>query len=590
MEVIRRALLHGGRTAVARPSPSSPPTTYRDLLNFSSFLATNLLVSSNAADIPPPPENFSPLEGQAYVDAFRTLLRNVPFQGAGLERKRVGIMAPPSAAFVGALWGTWLTGGVAVPMALSHPPAELEYVMRDAGISAVLASDEFHPTLQNLVQKASIPLLPIPSVHAPNPLKTALDRKAAFLDVFKTPDGVSLLAANPQGPLVKFLEGRVNERVTEGVKDEPAMIIYTSGTTGKPKGVVHTHGSLEAQTRMLVDAWEWASSDAILHTLPLHHVHGLVNALLCPLYSGASIHFLPKFKANEVWERFRREASGDHPLTLFMGVPTMYVRLLEAFRTMPPDEQASATASVKRLRLMVSGSAACPTSLMEEWERVSGHRLLERYGMTEFGMALSNSLHGERQPGLVGVPLPGVDVKVVPDADASDASEGELLVRSGGLFTQYWNRPDATLEAFDADGFFRTGDKVRKEDGAFRILGRLSVDIIKSGGYKLSALEIETELLKHSAVAECAVLGLPDATYGETVAAVIVVRSGPEGASVTSKDVREWAKDHLAHYKIPRRIEMVETMPRNAMGKVNKKELLRTFFADITAQSSAPAA
>jgi malonyl-CoA/methylmalonyl-CoA synthetase len=243
-------------------------------------------------------------------------------------------------------------------------------------------------------------------------------------------------------------------------------------------------------------------------------------------------------------------------LTVFMAVPTIYARL--AAQPRPGD--------YRHIRLMVCGSAALPVSVLEQWRALTGHTLLERYGMTETGMILSNPLHGERRAGFVGVPLPGVEVKLVGDP-------GEIWVRGPGVFREYWNRPDATAAAF-ADGWFKTGDIAVFENGMYRMLGRSSVDIIKTGGYKVSALEIEETLREHPAIQECAVVGAPDPEWGERVCAAVVARR-----PLTLDELRAWAKQRLATYKVPSRLALVEALPRNAMGKVVKPELAKLLFS-----------
>lgn len=369
-----------------------------------------------------------------------------------------------------------------------------------------------------------------------------------------------------------------------------ALIIYTSGTTGRPKGALHTHGSLAAQVSSLVRAWEWSESDRILHPLPLHHIHGIVNALLCPHSVGAAVEFSQKFSPSGLWSRLRAGVAGSAPpVSVFMGVPTMYVRLLQALDGLGPGaEKEAAAAAAAALRLTVSGSAACPVPLMSAWEAVTGTRLLERYGMTETGMALSNPLRGERRAGFVGSPLPDVRIRVVLEAsagetppagaDADGAPEdgpGELRLAGPALFAGYWGKPEATAESFDEQGFFRTGDTVVRQGGVWRILGRTSVDIIKCGGYKLSALEIEAHLLEHPAIAEAAVVGLPDEAYGQVVGAVLAGKAGT--APPTLAELRVWARDIMAPYKVPTVVRALDAIPRNAMGKTNKKELAKLF-------------
>jgi malonyl-CoA/methylmalonyl-CoA synthetase len=320
----------------------------------------------------------------------------------------------------------------------------------------------------------------------------------------------------------------------------------------------------------LVSAWEWTASDHILHVLPLHHVHGIINALTCALWAGAACEILPKFDAEEVWRRF---AAGN--VTLFMAVPAIYVKLIEAWERASPPQQKAMSEACSRMRLMISGSAALPIRVSEKWQAITGHVLLERYGMTEIGMALSNPLHGQRVPGCVGVPLPDAEVKLVNETgnEVQPATPGEILVKGPGVFLEYWGKPEATKQAF-RDGWFRTGDVAAAENGVYRILGRRSVDIIKTGGYKISALEIEEVLRAHPHIKECAVIGITDEEWGERVAAALVLKPGSE---ITLEALRNWAKERLAAYKIPTRMLVLDELPRNAMGKVSKPQVMELF-------------
>jgi len=350
------------------------------------------------------------------------------------------------------------------------------------------------------------------------------------------------------------------------------MMVYTSGTTGKPKGVVTTHTNIVAQVASLVAAWEWRADDWILLVLPLHHVHGIVNVLTCALWAGARCEMLPKFDAEQVWGRV---AAGE--LTLFMAVPTIYGKLITAWEAAAPDRRRawSAGCAPPRMRLMVSGSAALPVQRLERWHEITGHVLLERYGMTEIGMALSNPLGGERRPGFVGTPLPGVEVRLVDEGGrpVPPGAPGEIEVRGATVFLEYWRRPDATAAAF-RDGWFRTGDVAVVEHGTYRILGRSSVDIIKTGGYKVSALEVEEVLRTHPAIAECAVVGVEDPKWGERICAAVERRGEVD---LTLAALQAWAKERLAPYKIPRALRSVPALPRNAMGKVTKGEVAKLF-------------
>jgi malonyl-CoA/methylmalonyl-CoA synthetase len=440
------------------------------------------------------------LEASARVAAF--LLDGA----ADLQEKPVAFLVPPGFHYVAVQWGIWRAGGIAVPLSLFHPRPELEYVIDDTTPVAVVA----HPDLAERVEP----------IAAARQLRFGLSTE---------------VLEYPPGPLPAVAPER------------RAMILYTSGTTGKPKGVVTTHANLTAQITSLVEAWGWTPEDRILEVLPLHHVHGIVNVIACALWVGAVCEISPRFDAAEVWERIARGG-----LTLFMAVPTIYVKLIDAWEKAAPADRERMSAGCRRMRLMVSGSAALPVPTLERWQEISGHILLERYGMTEIGMGLSNPLQGQRFPGCVGTPLPGVEARLVDESGKPVASgtPGEIVVRGQTVFLEYWRRPQDTQKAF-RDGWFLTGDVAVAENGIYRILGRSSVDIIKTGGYKVSALEIEETLLGHPDINEVAVVGVIDPVWGERVVAVLVVR---EGARLDTKSLRAWGKERLATYKVPQEV------------------------------------
>lgn len=463
---------------------------------------------------------------------------------ADLAGARVAHLIPPSRAWAAVTLGIWRAGGVAVPLALAHPPPELAYALDDSGAEHVVASSELADRLHGLVA----------------------ERGLAF-------DLVDDLLAEPC------------ERSTWPEVDAArgALLIYTSGTTGRPKGVLLSHANLEAQILNLIDAWEWTSDDRIVEFLPLHHVHGIVNILLCGLWAGARVELMPRFDAEAVW---RRIGSGE--LTSLMAVPTIYRRLITAWEEQDQPRRAELSAACREMRLMVSGSAALPVPTLERWREISGHVLLERYGMSEIGMALSNPLHGERVPGAVGEPLPRIEVRLVGDdgreltASSADGivGPGEIEVRGPTVFREYLGRPEATRDAFRTadDGgaaWFRTGDTATRDaQGVYRILGRQSVDILKTGGEKVSALEIEAVLREHPSVADCAVVGVPDPEWGQCVAAAVVCAPGAE---LELEAMRDFLRARLAIYKVPSRLLCVEDLPRNAMGKVQKPAVTALF-------------
>jgi len=461
----------------------------------------------------------------------------------------VAYLVPRSVAYPAVQWSVWRAGGMGVPLATSHPRRELAYVLDDAEPVAAVVEPELRERLEPLVRERGIPLL-------------------TTEDLLEPGDDPGRAGA-PGGPG----DGRAGPADLPPVEGERrALMLYTSGTTGRPKGVVHTHDSIRAQVEALVEAWAWSADDRILLVLPLHHVHGIVNVLTCALWSGARCSMLRTFDAREVWERF----AGDE-LTLFMAVPTIYHKLVGAWEEADEATREAWSRGAGGLRLMVSGSAALPVPVLERWREITGHTLLERYGMTEIGMALSNPLEpSERRPGHVGRPLPGVRVRLVDpdDRPVEEGEPGEIQVRGPTLFREYWRRPDATREAFTPDGWFRTGDEAVVEDGHYRILGRRSVDILKTGGYKVSALEVETVLRGHEGIDACAVVGVPDPEWGQRVAAAVVPRAG---ADLDGEELRGWAKDRLAPYKAPTLFRFVDALPRNAMGKVTKPDVVELF-------------
>ena len=446
-----------------------------------------------------------------------------------LGEKRVAFLVPSGFHYVATLWGIWRAGGVAVPLAMSHPPAELAHVLDDSDPAVVVTHHSCESRLSEVVTPRHLSLLQTSDL-----LKAA---PSVLPDVDKT---------------------------------RRAMMLYTSGTTGKPKGVVTTHAQIQAQITSLVDAWEWTCDDRILLVLPLHHVHGIVNVLLCALWSGACCEMLTGFDAQETWSHLV-----DRPLTLFMAVPTIYRRLIAAWEEASTSDQEKLAEACGRLRLMVSGSAALPVTMLEQWKELSGHILLERYGMTEIGMGLSNSLRGERYPGSVGTPLPRVDVRVVDEemTDVEPGTPGELLINGPNVFREYWRLPEETAGSFHGQ-YFKTGDVVVVEDGRYRIMGRRSVDIIKTGGYKVSALEIEEVLRTHPIIQECAVVGSADLEWGERVCVAVEL---VEGSNLQLGELRTWTRDLLAPYKIPKELRIVDALPRNAMGKVTKPVVAKLF-------------
>lgn len=430
--------------------------------------------------------------------------------GAGLERgSRVVVSCAPSAEFVIAYAAAVRLGLVAVPVNGAYRQREVGHIVRDCRPRAAIVDD---------------------------PERGGWIRDASVDDVVVVGPDVDLADADPP------------ELDASGA-DDLVLVAYTSGTTGAPKGAMLSHGNALASARAVSLAWRWTAEDRLVLALPLFHMHGLGVGLHGTLLTGASAVLLDRFDADLVLD-----AAVRHGATLFFGVPTMYARLAASRRA---DELGV-------LRLCVSGSAPLPAALHEQIAAASGQRILERYGMTETFMNVSNPHDGERRPGTVGFPLPGVEVRI---ASGDACGVGEIELRGPNVFRGYWQRPEASAEAFTTDGWFRSGDLGRfDEDGYLRIEGR-SKELIITGGYNVYPREVEDVLRSHPDVEDAAVVGVPSDEWGETVTA-FVVADGVDAAALV-----EHAAAELARYKVPRAVHVVDELPRNALGKVLKQEL-----------------
>ena len=445
-----------------------------------------------------------------------------------LESARVAYMVDPGFDYVKVQWGIWQSGAVAVPLCITHPLPSLQYVLEDTATTILVISPQYHDLLAAYAELNAIRLI-------------VLDR-VPELAVAELP------RVDPQ---------------------RNAMILYTSGTTNRPKGVVTTHANIAAQIKSIASAWQYAPTDHTLCVLPLHHVHGIINVVSATLSAGGIVEFASSFSVEDIFSRFLK----GH-INVFMAVPTIYFKLIAGWESLDGEARQRLKNAMKKFRLMVCGSAALPVSVMEKWEMVSGHVLLERYGMTEIGMGISNPYEGLRKPGAIGIPLPGVEVRLVDEnmQPVINGEAGEIQIKGENVFKEYWNKPEATAKEFTPDGWFKTGDVALVEEGYYRILGRSSVDIIKSGGYKLSALEIEEVMRTHALVDDCAVVGIADEEWGERVVAAVVAKPGLE-----ERQLNQWMRTQLPAYKTPRKYLMVKELPRNAMGKVVKNEV-KTMF------------
>lgn len=481
---------------------------------------------------------------------------------------------------------------IAVPLSPAFPAPELQYILDHSEASLLVSSAKFADKAKQV-------------------LGTGLAAKPEHLELVKLEGN----ASSAKTSHVSWDEGDAAEAAA-------AVMLYTSGTTNRPKGVLLPQATLTAQCRSLIEAWRYTPQDHLLHVLPLHHIHGTVNAVLTPLLAGSSIEFMFPFNADAVWSRLAAPylpINGSGPctkekVTFFTVVPTVYSRLLATHKLLSPVMQEATRQAVapENLRIGISGSAALPTPVKKSWMDLSrGYVLLERYGMTEVGMALSCGLDfGDRVDASVGWPLPSVQARLV-DVDTNEVipigedidpitgreRSGEIQLRGPTIFKEYWRNPTATAKEFvsDPDGqgsWFKTGDvAIRRpvptaaraqswtQGPMYFIQGRKSADIIKTGGEKVSALEVERELLSLPEVSEAAVVAVPSGKWGHKVGAVILLDQDVT-QSWSPMDMRRALKSRLANYKIPQVMKVVDHIPRNAMGKINKKELIKAVFKD----------
>ncbi|MFW2403490.1 MAG: malonate--CoA ligase [Gammaproteobacteria bacterium] len=445
---------------------------------------------------------------------------------------RVTVQAPKSPQLVWLYLACLRAGLVYHPLNDAYRSAELDYFLRDATPKLVVCVPEREAEYAQLTGQ--------------------LDCRVLTIDA----QGRGSLRDAYAGAEPRFAPVDCDD-------DTTAVLLYSSGTTGQPKGAMLTHGNLAANTATLVRYWGFTSDDRLLHALPIYHAHGLFVGLGCALLGGASMNFLGKFDTETVKHQLADS-------TVMMGIPTFYTRLLA-----DPDFDQRACAG---MRLFISGSAPLLADTHREFSRRTGHAILERYGMTETSMLSSNPLHGDRRPGSVGYPLPGVEIRIVDahDCQVETGRVGEIQVRGPNVFKGYWNMPDKTAQDFTDDGFFRTGDQgVFAEDGYLTILGR-NKDMIITGGLNVYPKEVELVLDELDGVVESAVIGVPHADFGEGVVAIIVPDASHETAE---SDIIATLRDRLAGFKLPKRVILVDELPRNAMGKVQKNEL-RQIYAD----------
>jgi malonyl-CoA/methylmalonyl-CoA synthetase len=472
-------------------------------------------------------------EGQRYSYARFAALAgewDAALRRCGLRNgDRVALYLENSPTFLAAYLGTHLAGGTTVLVNTQYRQVELRHILGDSGARLCLTDAAGLRELDRIRDE-----LP------------GLEHVVLAEDT------------------ARFLAGAPATSTEPPSAEDVAVIAYTSGTTGRSKGAMLTHANLAANAWAVTTAWHWSADDYLLLMLPLFHVHGLCVGMHGTWLTGATAELHRKFDAAVAYDRL---CSGGP--TMFFGVPTMYTRLTSeaekrtaAGRPKPPP-----------IRLYVSGSAPLSVQTFNDFQRLFGQRILERYGMTETIMNLTNPYDGERRPGTVGMPFPGQEARIVDvrtREPITDETPGEIQVRGPHVFTGYWQRPDATAEAFDPEGWFNTGDLGwRSADGYFTISGRAR-ELIITGGYNVYPREVEEVLETHPAVAEAAVLGLPDPEFGEQVAAAVVL--APQH-TVTADQLVDHCRDQLAGYKKPRRVFFVESIPRNALGKIQKHVL-----------------
>ncbi|RMJ11088.1 hypothetical protein CDV36_009262 [Fusarium kuroshium] len=581
--------------ALRRPASYSPFLTLRPACRMLSTLPRLPLFEAVANHDPDSKAVVHSLSGRTFK--YGELLGDVRrardrlSEAAGkedLNGERIAFLVENSYDYVVTLLAAMAARSIAVPLSPAFPAPELQYILNQSEASLLVSSAKF-------------------AAKAKEVLATDLTTKPAHLE------------------LQKHVGGGSHEKVELGDSNpgEAGMMLYTSGTTNRPKGVLLPQSVLTAQSRSLLEAWEYSPADHLLHVLPLHHIHGTVNAILTPLLAGSTIEFMFPFNADAVWKRLSAPfltstANGasapKDKITFFTVVPTVYSRLLSSHRHLAPDAQEAARKAIspENMRLAISGSAALPTPIKAAWRDLShGNVLLERYGMTEVGMALSCGLDfSDRVDASVGWPLPSVQARLV-DMDTGDIIKegeevnpetgrersGEIQLRGPTIFREYWRNPKATASEFvdDADGkgrWFKTGDvAVRRpvpsaaaaqswaHGPLYFIQGRKSADIIKTGGEKVSALEVERELLSLPQVAEAAVVAVPSGQWGHKVGAVLVL-DNEVVKKWSALNMRRALKDRLANYKIPQVMRIVDHIPRNAMGKINKKQLVQSIFPD----------
>ncbi|MFK8042734.1 malonate--CoA ligase [Congregibacter sp.] len=470
----------------------------------------------------------------ADIDQRAAQMADVLVEGGVKPGDRVSVQVEKSPMALCLYFACLRTGAVYQPLNLGYRRAEIEYFIGNAEPKLVVCDSGSEDEMRAIASAAGT-------------------------------EQVFTLNSDDSGSLLEAADSKVGAfGILPRESNDLAALLYSSGTTGVPKGIMLTHGNLLANGETLVDAWGFAANDRLLHALPIFHVHGLFVAVSCVMLSGASMRWLPNYDAKQVVQYLPE-------CTVFMGVPTYYTRLLSE-----PGFSVDRCAS---MRLFVSGSAPLLEETFHSFEKRIGHRILERYGMTETNMNSSNPLGGERRAGTVGLPLPGIEIRIVNDEGGQVASNetGHLQVKGPNVFAGYWRLPEKTAEDFTADGFFNTGDLGKIDaDGYVSIVGR-NKDLVITGGLNVYPKEIELFVDELPGVKESAVIGVPHADFGEAVVAVVVPT---EVGSTTEADIIAACRQELAAFKTPKRVVFLDELPRNTMAKV-QKNVLRESYAQL---------
>jgi malonyl-CoA/methylmalonyl-CoA synthetase len=488
-------------------------------------------------------------EGTSYT--YRAFDREVTRFAAMLHASgvgkgdRVAVQLPKRMEVLFLHFAILSVGAITLPLNPSYRAEEVEYFLSDSGSSLFVTDEHRFASAERAVRG-------LPGI------RTLLVDGAGREGAGSLP---KRLASAPEGFPRAYPAGG----------DDVALLCYTSGTTGRAKGAMITHRNLVANMLALSAAWEWTADDVLLHALPLFHVHGLNVAAQGSLHAGSTLIMQEKFEAGRAWRAMEEERC-----TLFMGVPTMYQRLMNEW------EKRESKPDLRAIRLFISGSAPLSENLFRQFERATGFRILERYGMTETGMNASNRIDpAQRKAKSVGYPLAGVTIRVVGDdgSDVSPGDVGEVWIRGDNVFRGYWGMPGKTQESF-AEGWFRSGDlgyQDPKDDERLYLVGRAK-ELIITGGYNVYPKEVESVLESHETVKESAAVGLPDEEFGEKVVAVVVLQEGH--APILPESLVEYCRKRLASYKCPRQIAIVAELPRNAMGKIQKNRIPRIFLGE----------